>query len=97
MKKFISTYIIAFLGYICFFMTFVFGTYIVFRSVELDRQIHDGGMGLFYWGFEILDKYYVVHFSVLFVIFLFFILEFINRKKLKPLPKLLDGHDIMEI
>ena len=62
-------------------MTFVFGTYIVFRSVELDRQIHDGGMGLFYWGFGILDKYYVIHFSVLFVSFLFFIFEFINRKK----------------
>ncbi len=85
MRKFISTYIIAFLGYICFFVTLLWGGFVIRHSLYLDKlmqnEIRDGGLEFFYWGFIILYKYYVIHFSVLFVSFLFFIFEFINRKK----------------
>ena len=95
MKKFISTYIIAFLGYICFFITFLFGGYIVLRSTELDRQMHDAGMGLFYWGATILLIYHVVHLIIIAILILYFIFEYLNRKKLKPLPKFLSNIHIL--
>lgn len=86
MKKFISTYIIASLGYICFFITSVFGGYIVFRTVELDKQMHDAGMGLFYWGITILNIYYLIHLAIIFIVFICFLFEILNKKKFKPLP-----------
>ena len=101
MKKFISTYIIAFLGYICFFITVLWGGFVVRHSWYLDKllqnEVRDGGLEFFYWGIAILDIYYIIHLAITFIIFLYLIFEFINRKKLKPLPKFLSNIHIFFI
>ena len=91
MKKFVSAYIIALLGYICFLVTILWGGFVVHHSWYIDKlmqnEVRDGGLEFFYWGITILNIYYLIHLTIIFIVFICFLFEILNNKKLKPLPK----------
>lgn len=81
LKNYITFYCISLLGYICFFITAILGGYTMFHSIQLDYQIHDGGMEFLFWGMLLLIKYYILHFILLLISFICLILEIFFRNK----------------